>query len=257
MDKHKKAIAHAFNKAAQTYDRHANFQRQLGHYMLESYQDKLNGHILDLGCGTGYFSDYLYKNSQILTCFDLSPKMLEKTQKRMGKKDNIHYQQGDADHLNFDKPRFKSVFSNLALQWSQDLTRPLCGLKKATQDNGNIFISTLLDGSLNELGRAWQQVDKEPHINNFLRLDEIQTCINKVGFNHSHIEVKPFVLKYTNAISLLKDLKGIGATYQPERKKHGLTTKKQLQKLEIAYQNVVGSNKLTATYQCAVMHLIP
>jgi len=53
----KAAIAQAFGKAAQSYDRHAAFQRDVAQRLLAKLPDNLSGwHILDLGCGTGYCS---------------------------------------------------------------------------------------------------------------------------------------------------------------------------------------------------------
>lgn len=254
MDQHKKAIALAFNRAAKTYDQHADFQRRLGHYLLDKHKDNIHGHILDLGCGTGYFSALLYQKAQEMTCLDLSGEMLLETRLRLKNRKEISFLQGDADHLDFS-PRFHCVFSNLALQWSQDLHLPLKGLKNATLENGHIFISTLVNGSLCELDTAWKMVDKRSHINRFMDVNEIQKCIEESGFSDYSIEVKPFKLEYSKAILLLKDLKGIGATYQPERKSKGLTTKDQLEALERAYRKITGSGKLTATYQCCIMHL--
>ncbi|ARP38662.1 Malonyl-[acyl-carrier protein] O-methyltransferase [Vibrio syngnathi] len=56
----KSAIAEAFGKAATTYDRHAEFQRDVGHRLLDKLPNDLSGlKVLDLGCGTGYFSQQL------------------------------------------------------------------------------------------------------------------------------------------------------------------------------------------------------
>lgn len=55
----KEAIASSFGKAADTYDKHAAFQRDVGHRLLEKLpSDLTNKRVLDLGCGTGYFLSY-------------------------------------------------------------------------------------------------------------------------------------------------------------------------------------------------------
>lgn len=83
----KKAIATSFGKAAETYDKHAAFQRDVGHRLLEKLPSDLSGkRVLDLGCGTGYFSALLQERGADLVCVDISQGMLDKAQQRCGKK---------------------------------------------------------------------------------------------------------------------------------------------------------------------------
>ena len=60
LHQNKHAIASSFGKAADTYDKHAAFQRDVGHRLLDKLPKNLTGlRVLDLGCGTGYFSQLL------------------------------------------------------------------------------------------------------------------------------------------------------------------------------------------------------
>lgn len=74
----KQAIAQAFSKAACTYDQHAAFQRDVGQRLMDKLPQDLTGlSVLDLGCGTGYFTAQLAQRGAKVTAFDLSDSMLE------------------------------------------------------------------------------------------------------------------------------------------------------------------------------------
>ena len=59
----KKVIANAFSAAAKLYDRAAAIEQEIGQRLLErlSLVNLTPKHILDLGCGTGYFTRKLQK----------------------------------------------------------------------------------------------------------------------------------------------------------------------------------------------------
>ena len=65
----KKSVALSFSNAAASYDNAANLQQQVGNKLL-TFLPKIKANmILDLGCGTGFFSSNLkreYPLSQIL-----------------------------------------------------------------------------------------------------------------------------------------------------------------------------------------------
>ncbi|MBF4302862.1 methyltransferase domain-containing protein, partial [Vibrio anguillarum] len=69
----KAAIAHSFSRAAKHYDVHAAFQRDVGYRLLDKMPRNLAGkRVLDLGCGTGYFSEQLRRRGAYVVCVDLS-----------------------------------------------------------------------------------------------------------------------------------------------------------------------------------------
>lgn len=106
----KEAIASSFGKAAETYDKHAAFQRDVGHRMLDKFPENLTGkRVLDLGCGTGYFSQLFQQRGAEVICGDISQAMLDKAQQRCGAR-QMQYQIADAENLPFDDESFDYVF---------------------------------------------------------------------------------------------------------------------------------------------------
>ncbi|EGA63926.1 malonyl-ACP O-methyltransferase BioC [Vibrio brasiliensis] len=252
----KAAIADAFSRAAKSYDQHAEFQRDVGLRLLAKMPDDLQGKtVLDLGCGTGYFSLELIKRGAKVICFDLSPQMLACAEQRCGR--GATYLQGDAESLPFDNHSIDYAFSSLALQWCDDLSVPLRELRRVIKPQGAIFLSTLLDGSLIELKQAWSKIDSYQHVNQFSTVNQVKIALAQSECHTHLLDLPTITVWYQTAFSLMRDLKGIGATHVGGRA-HGLTGRRALQRVEQEYQthrNHLGL--LPATYQVClgVIHL--
>jgi malonyl-CoA O-methyltransferase len=245
----KAAIAEAFGKAAKQYDQHAQFQRDVGNMLLASMPQNLAGYkVLDIGCGTGYFTRLLAARGAEVTAADLSADMLKEARKRCRGQD-VRYQQADAEDLPFANNAFDMVFSSLALQWCDHLAIPLRELKRVTRSGGGIFFSTLVDGSLDELKQAWAKIDTHQHVNQFLTRKQIKIALAQSGNEKHHLDLRSIRLWYSSSFDLMRDLKGIGANHVSGRS-HGLTARRSLLNVEREYQ-CFKNNKglLPATYQ--------
>ncbi|OLQ73334.1 malonyl-[acyl-carrier protein] O-methyltransferase BioC [Photobacterium proteolyticum] len=246
----KKAIAEAFGRAAKHYDKAAAFQRQVGHLLLDKLPavSQVGSRALDLGCGTGYFSDQLLQRGYRVSAADLSVQMLAHAKKRCG--DMVTYIEADAENLPLEENQFDIAFSSLALQWCDDLSVPLAELKRVVKPGGLILFSTLADGSLYELAKSWQQVDQYQHVNEFLSPKAIKLALAQAGCSSDGLEFTPITMQYNTAVELMKDLKGIGATHLQQERKAGLAGRKTIQALENAYAEFRDENgQLPATYQ--------
>ncbi|MBU2897848.1 malonyl-ACP O-methyltransferase BioC [Vibrio hepatarius] len=253
----KSAIAEAFGKAAGNYDSHAAFQREVGARLLKFLPSDIRGKtVLDLGCGTGYFAALLRQRGANVICCDLSKKMLERAKRRCGVS-KMRYQQGDAESLPFASQSIDLVFSSLALQWCNDLSVPLREMRRILKPNGGIYFSTLLDGSLCELKESWKAIDEYQHVNDFYRIDEINIALAQSGCRPSQLDLPTITVWYNSAFSLMRDLKGIGASYVQGRSQ-GLTSRSMLLQVEQAYQRFRNHKGLVpATYQVClgVIHI--
>ncbi|MEI6896619.1 MAG: malonyl-ACP O-methyltransferase BioC [Psychromonas sp.] len=247
----KQAVADSFSKAASHYDQFAQLQRDIGAQLLNNMRllDKPSPiEIIDLGCGTGYFSEKLatqYRHGK-LTCFDLSDAMLAQVKKR--NINNASVQQGDIDALPFSKNSVDVIYSNLVVQWSDDLASCLTQIKHSLKTGGQAYISTLLNGTLNELTQAWKSVDDNRHTNEFLDLTRIESILSLLGFSQVVVSTETRTLHYQNVIEVMRALKGIGANHVHLHKNVALSGRKLIQQLEagyLPYQNEKGLLKLT------------
>lgn len=256
----KKAVANSFSKAAKHYDQFAQLQRDIGDVLLNEVllnktiiaEANINSgkQIVDLGCGTGYFTEklsYQFPNSSI-TCFDLSEAMLEQVKKRQVK--NVHFQQGDIDDLPFAHNSIDLIYSNLVVQWSNDLRDCLQQIHNSLKQDGRGYLSTLMNGTLDELSQAWKVVDQHPHTNSFLKLKNIQDIIEEIPFAHVNITTETRTLYYDNVIEVMRALKGIGANHVHGHQSAKVAGRELLKQLQLGYQPFINEKgQLKLTYQ--------
>ncbi|NVD06364.1 malonyl-ACP O-methyltransferase BioC [Vibrio sp. JPW-9-11-11] len=253
----KQPIADAFGRAARTYDNHAAFQREVGERLLSKMPQDLSGKVvLDLGCGTGYFSEALLLRGAEVISFDLSSEMLSVAKERCG--DNaVCYVQGDAEALPLRNDSVDYVFSSLALQWCADFSNPLKEVRRVVKEGGEAYVSTLLDGSLYELKQAWRKIDAYQHVNQFTSLNQIKIALAQSECDTHQLDLPAITVWYASAFALMRDLKGIGATHVNGRSQ-GLTSRRVLLGVEREYQTYRNhQGLLPATYQVClgVIHL--
>jgi len=248
----KQLIANAFSRAANSYDQHAQFQRDVVDQLMSYLPGNIHGmHVLDLGCGTGYVTKQLLKRGANVTCIDISPVMLDIARCSLGSH-NVNYICADAENMPVEDNVFDVVISSLVLQWCNDLSMSFNEIKRVMKPHGIGYFTTLLSDSLHELRWAWSQVDEYQHVNMFKSLKRVKLALAQSGIENHQLDLQEIVVWYTSAIALMKDLKGIGATYVDKRRK-GLISHRMLYAVEQEYQNFCNSAGLIpATYQVCI-----
>ena len=168
---------------------------------------------------------------------------------RVGKNDNadiviteIGGTVGDIESLPLATATFDLAWSNLAVQWCGNLSTALRELYRVVRPKGVVAFTTLVQGSLPELHQAWQAVDERPHANRFLPPDEIEQSLNAVHYQHY---IQPITLRFDDALSAMRSLKGIGATHLHEGRDPRILTRSQLQRLQLAWPQQQGRYPLT------------
>ncbi|MDC9582958.1 malonyl-ACP O-methyltransferase BioC [Xenorhabdus sp. PR6a] len=240
----KQAIAGAFGRAASQYDTVAKLQQQTGEYLMALAQAEDTGRrVLDAGCGTGFFSARWQQQGKQVIALDLAAGMLNHAK---GQQVADYYLQGDIEHLGLTDNSVDLCFSNLAVQWCNDLPCALREFYRITRPGGLIVFSTLAQGSLHELAAAWERVDGYRHINPFLPLRAITRACQP--YRHKIIN-QQYDQRYPQLLPLLHSLKGIGATHLHHGRQQGLMTRKRLKALAEAYPRNNGDYPLS--YQIA------
>lgn len=240
----KQRIAQTFGKAAVHYDNHANIQRYSGNKLMDLARHDSGNIVLDAGCGTGYFSQKWKQQGKFVIALDLSHRMLQ-VAKQQQRADG--YLQSDIEHCAITSQSVDIVFSNLAMQWCDDLSVAINSLMKAVNKKGALYFSTLTTLTLQEVRDAWQSLDKHPHVNPFLSLHDIEKACR--GF-HCQFSIETVTEQYDSLHALFTSLKGVGANFVQGDRQKGLMTRQKFRALEKVWKTELG--KYLLTYQIVI-----
>ncbi len=254
----------SFNRAANTYDAAAVLQKRVREEML-SRLDLVNikpKAILDAGCGTGHGSFALQKrfsNANIVS-LDLAVNMLQQTklqrpwlQKCLQKM--LHQQHllcADIENLPIASNSMGLVWSNLAIQWCNDLDGAFSELARVLQPEGLLMFSTFGPDTLKELRAA--TTNGHTHVSRFIDMHDIGDALIRAGFSTPVLDVEHYTLTYDDVKSVMIDLKSIGAHNATAGRARGLQGRGFLQNLVQNYEQFRVAGKLPATFEVVYGH---
>lgn len=242
----KKHLAQQFSRAAATYDQAASIQQQVATQLLQQL-GQLEGHWLDLGCGSGAnFAALQAAGADQITGVDLAAGMLDIATSRA--QPAIQLVQADADQLPFRPAQFAGVFSSLMLQWSHQPAQSLRHWVDLLQPGGYLAIATLLPGTQQEIKQAWQQLDDRPHVMDFMPSGVLYQLLAHLPLRLSSWHTATLQQEFDQFSSLLRQLKAIGATNTLPGRATGLGGRQALRRLEEVYPRTA-EGRFPLTYQ--------
>ncbi|WP_372625061.1 malonyl-ACP O-methyltransferase BioC [Arsukibacterium sp.] len=241
-----KQVAQSFGKACESYAAAARLQQQVALTALAMLCANHNGKLLDLGCGPGWIHPELKNYCHEFSAVDLSAGMLNKAQSLQLA---TAYIQADAAALPLATAQFDKVFSSLMLQWCQRPEAVLAEAARVLAPGGRLVITTLVQGTLQELQGAFATLDQKPHTQLFLPEAELIKAAGTVPQVTWHFEQRNYPLYYPDVQSLARELKALGANQVAGRSATGLTGRGYWQKLAVAYEKHRTAQGLPASYQ--------
>jgi len=253
----KNAIRSSFNRAASSYDQHAVLQREVESRLLEriEFQRLEPSMILDLGCGTGSASRTLaaqFQQANVIA-LDWAPAMLAKAGAGEGADSSsaggLCRLCADMHALPLAARSVDLVFSSLALQWSYDLPAIFREFRRIMKANAMLVFTCFGPDTLYELKQAWRAVDELPHVNDYPDMHDIGDELLAAGFREPVMDAERLTLEYPDVMSLMRELKGLGAHNVASRRLHGLTGKAHLKGMLQAYEQFRRGSRYPASYE--------
>lgn len=268
IDKHQ--VRNAFDRAARHYDQSAVLQREVCDRMFSrlDYIKYTPNIILDVGSGTGYGTRKLvmrYPAARMLA-IDIAAAMhfqarpeVSWWRQLLSIGGSLHgnrtsYVCGDMEQLPLNNSCTGLVWSNLALQWCNDIKRTFSEVYRVLQADGLFMFSTFGPDTLKELRLAFRGADDYNHVNRFTDMHDIGDALVHSGFATPVMDMEYITLTYDDVMDVMRDLKAIGAHNVTQGRRRGLTGKTAWQKAINHYEMLRTSGKLPATYEVIYGH---
>jgi malonyl-CoA O-methyltransferase len=264
----KSRVRDSFDRAAETYDAAAVLQKFVRTEMLSRLDlvAMQPTRILDAGCGTGHASAALMKKypKGELVSLDLALGMLKKTQsvngslanriKRVFGQEQQNLLCADIEQLPLTGASVDMIFSNLAIQWCNDLDAAFEGMHRVLRTDGLLTFSTLGPDTLKELRAASKTDGERVSVSRFFDMHDIGDALVRAGFSAPVLDVERVVLTYDDVIDVMRDLKAIGAHNAADGRGRGLQGRDFLKKITANYEQFRREGKLPATFEVVYGH---
>ena len=270
-----RAVRRSFARAAATYDAAAVLQREVARRMAARLDvvTLAPAALLDAGCGTGEALVALGARypAAARVGLDLALPMLAAARAREAPPDSRlarlagrlrgrdparspQYVCADIASLPFAAGAFDLVWSNLALQWVNDLPRALAELRRVLRVGGLVSFTTLGPDTLKEIRAAFAGVDRHTHVNRFVDMHDIGDLLGQAGFADPVMDMEYVTLTYADAAAMLRDLRAIGATNATLGRPRGLMGRGRFARVEAALEATRREGRIAATFEVIYGH---
>ena len=263
-----KQVRRAFSRASTSYDAAAQLQHAVEARLVESldYLDdpalkrEVPQRVLDLGCGTGRASLAMQKRwpkAQIVS-LDLALPMLQQARnaarQRVGWLSNPFAQKpaqvsADARALPLADGSIDVLFSNLCLQWVEDLDALFAGFRRVLKPHGLLLVSTFGPETLWELREAFAHADAAPHVSPFADIAGFGDALVRAGFHQPVLDREDERTYYPDLPALMREQRAIGATNALASRRHTLTGRARFAAAANAYEAHREARGLPASWE--------
>lgn len=255
-------VGQRFSRAVETYDEHAVLQREVARRLIAHIEcTRLKPkQILDIGCGTGYFTGLLrnrFKRARMVA-LDLAESMIGAAKKKHARRLPWQVKTGfataDALALPFPDGGFDLVCSNLTMQWVADPRQMLAEMRRVLAPGGLILFSTFGRRTLSELRQSLASIRHE-HAGLVLPFPDVTTLGNSLMELPVELPVTDtdlFMLTYPDVMTLVREIKAWGASASAiANRPGGLYGRSLLQGLNTAYNTAhrMEDGRIRATFE--------
>ncbi len=214
----RRAVALAFDRASGSYDAAAALQERVRDELLGRLDDfKLAPQaILDLGAGTGHASRALKRRypAALVDRGGHRAAACSSGRRRQSRwLRRFERVRADAYTLPFRDGSFDLIFSNLMLQWCDDLDARVrrdraCAQARRRADLQHFRART----RCSSCASAWSASDAPGnHVNHFFDAPSLGTALMHAGLAEPVLDVDRIVVGYGDVLTLMRELKAIGA----------------------------------------------
>lgn len=278
LDLDRAQVRRTFERAAATYDGAAVLQREVGQRMAErlGFVRMQPASILDAGCGTGAALGELharYPDARLIG-LDLALNMTLLARHRAGaavrsarsllgrvlgplapaREPRPWCVCGDIESLPIKSGSIDLIWSNLTLQWVGDPQKAFAEFRRVLRVGGLLSFTTFGPDTLKELRTAFVAADRATHVGRFIDMHDIGDILVHAGFADPVMDMETLTVTYGDAISLMRDLKAIGAHNVTAGRPRGMMGRQRWQRMLAALEATRRDGRLPASFEVVYGH---
>jgi malonyl-CoA O-methyltransferase len=268
------AVRRGFARAAATYDAAAALQREVSSRMGArlDYVKLAPAAILDAGCGTGEAVGELgirYPGARVLA-LDIALPMVAAARRRshagrsalrrllrsFASRSALEpmFVCADVNALPLRGVAFDLVWSNLALQWVNDLPRALAEFRRVLKVGGLLSFTTFGPDTLREVRSAFAGLDGRTHTSRFIDMHDIGDMLIHAGFADPVMDMEYVTLTFATPDAMLGELKAIGATNRTQGRPRGLMGRGRWSRAVARLEALRQDGRIPATFEVVYGH---
>jgi len=247
-----RVVAQNFDRSVRTYDRHASVQRKAGRLLLARCPAGVAGDILELGSGTGLFTEMLVERypGTAIDALDLSGSMVESLRARFGGNPEVSCRVADAELFEPDR-KYGLVVSNAVFHWFSRMEDALAKYQGALLNGGVLAFTAFGPETFRELRealRAGHTADVPLSSSSFRTAEDYRARLEWL-FPVCRVEEVLLQENYASLLDLLRAIKRTGT------RGYGFNggvpwSRKTLHRVEESYRDLSGG--ISATFQLFV-----
>lgn len=230
-------------------------QREIESRLLEQLDVLGNKHparVLDVGSGPGRASGVMkgrWPKTEVIA-LDIALPMLRQVAGHSRFWRPIKRICAEATQLPLADGSVDLVFSNLCLQWVQDLPAALSEFRRVLRQDGLLLFSTFGPDTLVELREAYLQAgERHPPLSPFAAIQQVGDAMIAAGFRNPVLDREQFTLTYADVMPLLRELRAIGAGDARVQRPRGLGGKSRQSRMIAAYEPLRRDGLLPSSWE--------
>jgi malonyl-CoA O-methyltransferase len=247
----KDIVRRNFSRSAHCYDEYATVQTMSAQQLLEHLPEKGPDRALDIGCGTGIYTDMVCNRypGAAMTVVDHAPGMIDKVRSKIVGS-HMTYVLADAESWHTDRT-FDLITSNATMQWFEYLEHTLRYYESLLAPTGTMAVSLFGPQTYHELGSVLQRLygaDCRIPSHSFVNKEQLEATCETLSRSYMVTE-RVITQEEPSVRALLKKIKYTG-TQGKGISLSGLWTPRMLERIEKEYRTCFG--RVMVTYQILI-----